>query len=437
MRAWILLLCVNASAQSIGSLASSNGFQTKTAIDIRDTKGIDCTGAVDSSGALNVIFASLTGNKVVIPLGCTLRADHQLQIVGQANFIVEGQGAIPNQNAQSAQIFGCGTATGPLLYINRSGVAQIKNFGVYPKGNGCTSGFTQSIQVDNSGTAGFTTTNVWFDGMALGTSEGGGAISGYVGLNFSGTPNLEQMRVTHSDVQCQFSPNSFGIWYNGSNADVGEVSSSSIAGCFQAIRVDQGNPRIVLNLLGNNGGFSHFGNLGAVIFIGSCSSGPMIIIGNEQSSGGPFINSNDTAGVGCSRLSLIANEMGADDLQDGAFVVNVGTVGGYTYMEGNDIYTLGNPKVTGVGSNSQAGGQFGPLGQLIAIANTSDAGLGFAPQSWQDGQFILPGENRTGITQSLQIPGGSANRAVCWKADGRTLGYCSSLPDASGSCTCN
>ena len=33
--------------------------------------------------------------------------------------------------------------------------------------------------------------------------------------------------------------------------------------------------------------------------------------------------------------------------------------------------------------------------------------------------------------------GGSANKAICWKADGKTLGYCSSVIAADGSCTCN
>jgi hypothetical protein len=50
-------------------------------------------------------------------------------------------------------------------------------------------------------------------------------------------------------------------------------------------------------------------------------------------------------------------------------------------------------------------------------------------------------EWRFGLT-SAGIPsfaaGGSANHAVCWKADGKTLGYCSVVVDASGVCgTCN
>jgi len=32
--------------------------------------------------------------------------------------------------------------------------------------------------------------------------------------------------------------------------------------------------------------------------------------------------------------------------------------------------------------------------------------------------------------------GGSINHAVCWKGDGKTLGYCSNAPNSSGVCTC-
>lgn len=33
--------------------------------------------------------------------------------------------------------------------------------------------------------------------------------------------------------------------------------------------------------------------------------------------------------------------------------------------------------------------------------------------------------------------GGSAAKAICWKGDGKTLGYCSTAVDATGACTCN
>ena len=36
----------------------------------------------------------------------------------------------------------------------------------------------------------------------------------------------------------------------------------------------------------------------------------------------------------------------------------------------------------------------------------------------------------------LAAAGGSANKVVCWKSDGVTLGHCTSQPDSSGGCSC-
>lgn len=38
---------------------------------------------------------------------------------------------------------------------------------------------------------------------------------------------------------------------------------------------------------------------------------------------------------------------------------------------------------------------------------------------------------------TLKLPGGSANKVVCWKADAKSIGFCSTQPDATGACTCN
>ncbi len=41
------------------------------------------------------------------------------------------------------------------------------------------------------------------------------------------------------------------------------------------------------------------------------------------------------------------------------------------------------------------------------------------------------------FTVPVQAAGGSASKCVCWRGDGKTLGFCSTQPDTSGSCTCN
>lgn len=46
--------------------------------------------------------------------------------------------------------------------------------------------------------------------------------------------------------------------------------------------------------------------------------------------------------------------------------------------------------------------------------------------------------NILGFSGGVMInSGGSSNKAVCWKSDGKTLGYCSTAVGETGSCTCN
>jgi len=54
--------------------------------------------------------------------------------------------------------------------------------------------------------------------------------------------------------------------------------------------------------------------------------------------------------------------------------------------------------------------------------------------------FSTNGAERIRIDASGNVvinSGGSANHVMCWKADGKTLGYCSTAPNSSGVCTCN
>ena len=41
------------------------------------------------------------------------------------------------------------------------------------------------------------------------------------------------------------------------------------------------------------------------------------------------------------------------------------------------------------------------------------------------------------VRGEVEANGGSPDHAICWKADGRTLGYCASTVGIDGSCTCN
>jgi len=51
-------------------------------------------------------------------------------------------------------------------------------------------------------------------------------------------------------------------------------------------------------------------------------------------------------------------------------------------------------------------------------------------------QSLDPGNGAIVLNKPLAAAGGAANRVVCWKSDGVTMGYCSTQPNATGGCTC-
>lgn len=343
-------------------------------IDVRDVPGIDCSGHSDSSSALNRVFQTISNRKVTIPSGCEIRADSQIVIQGQTSFIIEGNGDRPDVPG-GPSIFGCNGTAGAVLRINRSGFWTLRHFGIFTTGVAALcplSNFTRGIDIDNSGTDGFTTTHGNIEHMGFTTNVQGGAVPGYRSVNIIGHPNTEHMQLRDNWFQGQNSPGSCAIWLEGVNSDNDLAEGNSIAGFYQGICHVGGNMRIVQNHFGNVGNFSVFGSGGAVIFFTYVVSGPLYIAYNEESDGGPFINSNNDQPATCCRgMNIIGNVIGISDIGPNQYPINLGTgqIGPYI-LEGNDIYIF--PKATTktvIGSDSQANCQYGPLGTLIDIGN--------------------------------------------------------------------
>lgn len=127
--------------------------------------------------------------------------------------------------------------------------------------------------------------------------------------------------------------------------------------------------------------------------------------------------------------------------------------------------------VIGVGTGAQgsaagtinaAASNLAGVGSASGILSIFDASAGYANLALQtqtsskwficggvngvSGNYFGVSRSGTCLTPDLQITnagnvsiasGGSANKAICWKADGKTLGYCSTIVDATGGCTCN
>ena len=388
-----------------GSQLSGNGAtfvsQTKPAIDVRDTPGVDCTGAKDSSASLNSLFTHISNTHVIIPAGCNLSIANKLVIFGQQYFVIDGQGDTP-ANGNGGRIYGCGGADGPLLYVNRSSNGTIRGLSVEAKGpSGCNSKslFTGSIEVDNTGGGGVTGTRMLFENNWITSSSSGFAVTNYVGIQIGvgGQVNLEDMHFRGNYIHCQKSLNSAGIVINGGNSDNDIVEANNIHSCFQGVQINSGHATIRENKLGNNGIYGIFGPHGADIYVGFCTRS-ILIEANGSSSSGPFLNSNNdssSGGGGCSKgIILIGNDIGIGGGECGGctamdattYPINLGVNGATNSMQGNIIRVFGSTTKPCVGSDSQGndgqGYPHGPLGTLMDLGgNTCDSAGGLFQSS--------------------------------------------------------
>ena len=68
---------------------------------------------------------------------------------------------------------------------------------------------------------------------------------------------------------------------------------------------------------------------------------------------------------------------------------------------------------------------------------TNNVQRGWFPNFYDSAKNTINGESVTINAPVIMQTGGSASKVVCFKADAKTLGYCSTQPDSTGSCTCN
>lgn len=118
------------------------------------------------------------------------------------------------------------------------------------------------------------------------------------------------------------------------------------------------------------------------------------------------------------------------------------------YINGNNV---GSPNLFGFANPDRTNGAsffprsfgVGTPNEAWIFATTTVVGIGgFADQSAT--LNVLGNVSSTTSTvkdfsavNAISIGGGSSTRAVCYKADGRTLGFCSTVVSATGTCTCN
>lgn len=101
----------------------------------------------------------------------------------------------------------------------------------------------------------------------------------------------------------------------------------------------------------------------------------------------------------------------------------------YIYMRDGTIYSVNDM----ANSQSLAGYSTGSNSNAIEGAVTESNSY----SGWFSGGKGVHISGNLDVTKNISAGGGRANSAVCWGADGRTLGYCTTAVDATGHCDCS
>jgi len=344
--------------------------------DLCSVSGVDCTGATDSSAAL-AAFATpdaFTGKTVFIQTTAHIRTDHQWLIKGQENLTITSLRGYPFKAAAGQpKIFGCGTDTGAVVKISRSGLGKLEGIGIYPKGYSCPAGsaFTESLEFANSDSGGYTTTNWETNNVIVAPEDYGSvAVTNYIGVYINGTPNMELMRFHGLQVNCNNSTNSYGFYVTDDNADSTEIDQHSVIGsCYRGIYSAAGVIYLKDSNIGGNGGYSVFGSGGAAIYqTGGCVRQVENTIFAEGS--GQLLNNNgDAAGSRCDQV-LINNQIGFGDLDPAVYPINIvfGNILFLNNQVGSGGATLHNNSLIGTDSNYLKA----PQGTFYSYGNNYD-----------------------------------------------------------------
>ncbi len=351
---------------SVGDVLVWNGReyvpQSKGVLELRDYAhaGVDCTGATDSSTALNYLTSTadtVTGT-TISGRGCPmLRLDSTWLIHGQEFLEVDlgskGQGGTTGGNPGSAGriqggtvIFGCNGAAGPLIQWDRSGYGKFHGGTLATRGGSggsnawCASNFTESIRTTNSGSGGYTSTANQFYDLVLTTSATGGVPqTNFIGFRIEGTPNQENYRLQNVTIFCNGSTGSKGFYSTDGNADSTTWDGGGVNGCYRMIQMDAGYLRLLHTNNSYNGTYSIFGPGGASI--GQSRGCVGDIVGNVFAEGsGTLIRSGTGGAFGCNNY-LRGNAATPGDIDPSVHFIELGLQVGTLSLEHN-AFSIGH-----------------------------------------------------------------------------------------------
>jgi hypothetical protein len=293
-------------AQNPGGMNRARGSSAapppnKPVLEARDIFGVDCTGARDSSAALNALTGnppnsnnSITGRTLSFG-GCpSIQLRNTWLIKNQASFIVDGM-TRSGAAGRGTQVRWAGPASGVMIDMEYVDGFIVRGLNIDGGSNGGV-----GIQVDKNGAGGIWNTT---DGR-LSDNTFNGVASNWIGVAISPVSgdNVEDIRVENSAFHCNASvrtTQAVGVLIGSSaNAKNEIIHHINVTNCFYGVWQKNGSMQVRESEFTSNGGACGSGT-GADIRIDDTTDVD-IIEGNLDENSTQGINQNNDAPTGSS-----------------------------------------------------------------------------------------------------------------------------------------
>jgi len=287
--------------------ANRAAIQAKPNLDVRDVLGIDCSGATDSSSALNELTGhsprtdnAITGRTLSFGGCASIKLGDTWLIKNQAGFIIDGftrSGAA----SKGIPITWSGSGSGVMIDMEYVDGFVVRGLNIQGSRNGAV-----GIQVDKNGAGGIWSTT---DGI-LANNTYQGSNQNWVGVLISPVSgdNVEDMRVEDSAFYCNAPASStagVGVMIGDSaNAKNEIIKHINVTNCLYGVWKKNGSFQVRESEFSGNGGTCGSGN-GADIR-DDVNTDVDIIEGNLDENGTQGLNEGDDGGGGYSHPVIVS-----------------------------------------------------------------------------------------------------------------------------------
>jgi hypothetical protein len=401
-----------------GSLLGANGthdasvYQTKAVLDVRDITGVDCTGATDSSAALNAFTGNppssnnaITGRTLSFGDCLSISLANTWSIYNQASFILDGltrSGAAQ----KGINVSWSGSGSGPMIDMEYVDGFQVQGFNLQGNANA-----TVGLNVDKNGSGGIWNTT---DGRLVNNSYQG-SNQNWIGVSLSAvsTQNVEDMRIEDSTFSCGApvaTTAAIGIRVGPSPNAKNEIfKHNNFTNCLYGVSQGGGSIQVRDSEFEYSGGTCGSGTGADLKLAGN--SDPDIISGNLDENGNQFITTNDSNGLS-SPVIVTGNHWAYSPgcHNPSHYVINPGIGANTWVIEGNSWDADSSlVKIIGTARTGQAqiytrgnifpNGSFAPWWLQAYSGHADDIGIQTANQI-----FALPAITGTYPSSGLAFP---------------------------------